>query len=264
MPSARSAVSTGSITVDLLAAQMAAFARMRIESQHRDHRIGDAEIATQRSMSDAQCPLERLWRDRIGDRAQRQVSGDQRDADDVVGQHHHHIAAGMVGEQFGSAAVGDAAFVDDGLVHRAGDQAIEFATQAVSGGLLQGADHGVGVAWVGRAEDGSRGVRDFNQREFTRACAVLIGCDQRQRQTERIGCGVQAARIGKNSQGVVARLLGEPHAQFRPDAGRFARDQREPDVRHRGSAAVGGVASAGVVSAGFCSSVARPLRMSRK
>ena len=34
--------------VDFLAAEMAGFAGVRIEAEHRDHRLGDAEVAAQR------------------------------------------------------------------------------------------------------------------------------------------------------------------------------------------------------------------------
>ena len=40
--------------VDFLAAEMAAFAGMRIEAEHGDARIGDAEIRAQRGVHDAQ------------------------------------------------------------------------------------------------------------------------------------------------------------------------------------------------------------------
>ena len=58
--------------------------------------VGDAEVVAQRAHAVMRSVRSSAGaRDRIGDRAQRQVRGRQRDADDVVGQHHHHLAPGL-------------------------------------------------------------------------------------------------------------------------------------------------------------------------
>ena len=219
--------------VDLLAAQVAALAGVRVQAQHRDHRRGDAEIVAQRRMRGPQHPAQQRRIDRIGDLAQRQVGGGQRDPDDVVGQHHHHLAAGMPGEQFGGAGVGDPAFVDGGLLHRPGDHAGEVAARAALGRREQGANHRMGVARIGPSEHGGVVVGNHAQRQVAGCPRRLVLVQQVERQRQRRGRGLQRGRIGESDQGAVgARPLGQAHAKFRSDPGRFARYQREPGQGH--------------------------------
>jgi hypothetical protein len=138
------------------------------------------EVAAQRSMGDAQRAFDDFRSDRVGDFAQWQMGRGQRNADDVVGEHHHHIAPGLRGEQLGRAGVGDAAFVDRGLMYGAGHHAIEIATQAARRGFVQGTDQGAGVTRIGSAEDGMRRVGDFPYRKFARVARRLACRHQRQ------------------------------------------------------------------------------------
>ncbi|KAG0774413.1 hypothetical protein G6F22_014079 [Rhizopus arrhizus] len=149
--------------VQFLAAQVAVFTGVRVQAEHGDARRRQAELAAQRGMHGTQGVFQAGCGDRIGHLAQRQVGGGQGHAHDGVGQHHHHLHPGLVGQQFGGAAVGDAAFVDDRLVHRAGDHALQFAAEAGSARALKRVDDRAGVGRVGVAKPAGHGIGDHAQ-----------------------------------------------------------------------------------------------------
>ncbi len=214
--------------VQLFAAEVAVLAGVRVQAEHRDARPGQAEVAAQRGMGGGDDLAQAIGGDGVGDIAQRQVGGGQGHAHVFVGQHHHHLDAGLVGQQFGGAAVGDAACVDRRLVHRAGDHAVESALQAGPAGAEQGVDHRAGVGRIGLAEAGRRGIADFAQAQVARCGGLGVLRQQVQGQVERGRGGAQHVRVGEHQQpAIAARLLDEADAQFRADPGRLARDQSE-------------------------------------
>ena len=84
-------------------------------------------------MQDADDLFQAVRGDGVGDLTQRQMSGGQRHAHAAAGQHHHHLGrVRALGQVFGVAGEGDAAVVDDSLVHRRGYHGGEFAGQAPS------------------------------------------------------------------------------------------------------------------------------------
>ncbi len=216
-------------------------------------------------MGDAQHRGESVDGDGVGHLPQGQVRGRQGDADDVVGQHHHHIAPRARGQQFGGAGVGDAAGIDRGLVHRSGDHAGELAPQAGIGRLLQRGDDGGGIAGIRPAEMGGRGVRHRAQAQIARRPDVLKLVEQAQRKAQPGRGGPHHFRVGESDQpAILAGLLGKADAEFGPDAGRLTRDQRQagqhaqpPGVGAGASAGAGAGALAGVPSVWACA----PVRM---
>ena len=151
--------------LDFLPAQVAILARMRVQAEHGDDRFGDPEVAAQGGIDDAQRAVECIGRDRIGDCAQRHMHGQQGDPHDPVGQHHHHLAPRMRGEQAGGAGEGDAALVDRGLVHGAGHHAVAIAVEAGLRGAGQRCDHRGRIRGFGNPEGGLVGMRDLDQFE---------------------------------------------------------------------------------------------------
>ena len=79
------------------------------------------------------------------------MGGGQGDPQLRRGQHHHHIGVSLVGQQFSGTDIGDAARIDIGLLYRAGNHALQIATEAVLPGSEQGVDGCPGIARVGAA-----------------------------------------------------------------------------------------------------------------
>ena len=111
--------------LDFLAAERAAFARVRIETGDGEARLGDSEIA----LEPAQAPLARAirsarWSARRGTSAKRQVRRDRDGAQRRTGEHHHDIAGrnpAALGDELGLAGMLEADGVELLLGHRAGD-----------------------------------------------------------------------------------------------------------------------------------------------
>ena len=90
--------------VDFFTAQVAAFARVRIQSKHQDARIAHAELRAQVSLDDAQHGFEASRRERGADLAQGQVGGGERHAQATSNkQHHGQLRARLLGQVFGVA-----------------------------------------------------------------------------------------------------------------------------------------------------------------
>lgn len=229
------ALQQGDDQVQLFTPQVAVFPRVRVQAKHRDARRGDAEVAVQGGVHGVQGARQPIGGEGIGHRAQRQVGGGQGHAHDVVGQHHHHLHAGLVGQQFGSATVGNAALVDHRLVHRAGYHALQFTGQAGLAGLQQRADHRAGIGRVGVAEARGDGIAHCAHTQIARLAGDGIFRQELQGQRQRRGGGVQGVRVGEGQQPALgARLLGKADAEFRTDPGGLARYQSE--LRdHRGN-----------------------------
>ena len=103
--------------LDFLAADLAAFARMRVQPRHGQPWRGQAELRDQRRMGDADARLEQFGRERGGHLGQRDVNGRRHHAQLVRGQHHHHLGhPGQMGEVFRMAGKGEARAVLQGLL----------------------------------------------------------------------------------------------------------------------------------------------------
>ena len=117
--------------LDFLAAEMAAFAGMRVQAAHQDARPAHREEAPQVGVQDAQHGLEPLRRDGGGHVLQREVRRGERHAQAAADQHHdRQRGAAACGEILGVAGERHARVVDDALVHRRGHHRVELAREA--------------------------------------------------------------------------------------------------------------------------------------
>ncbi len=131
---------------------MAGFAGVRVEAGDRDARPGDAELALQVGVQDANHLIEQFGRDGIGHLAQGQVGGGERHAQAAAGEHHHDLAgAAVVGQVFGVAGEGKAGVVDDALVHRRGDDGVIGPVHAARDRGVEQGQHVGAVAGVEHA-----------------------------------------------------------------------------------------------------------------
>ena len=82
---ATQAIECGLDDVDFLAPEVAGFAGMRIEPGHQDVRPGDAELALQVRVQDADHRIEQRRGNGVGHLAQRQMGGGERHAQAAAG-----------------------------------------------------------------------------------------------------------------------------------------------------------------------------------
>src|SRR5438876_7538840 len=80
----------GRYDVDFLAAEVTAFAGMRVESAYGDARRRDGEIPGERRRENLDRPDDRIARDRSSDVREREMGGDKRDAQSAADQEHDH------------------------------------------------------------------------------------------------------------------------------------------------------------------------------
>ena len=136
--------------VDFLAAHVPAFAGMGVEAADQDARRGNAELVDQVGMQDAGDPLQALRRDGVGDIAQGQVGGHQRNTQAMGGEHHHHLfGVGQLGQVFGVAREGDASLVDHAFVYGRCDHPGKVAVDAAGTCAVQGFQY---ISGVGRVQ----------------------------------------------------------------------------------------------------------------
>ncbi|MCY1275364.1 hypothetical protein D9M70_240070 [compost metagenome] len=218
---------------------------MGVEAADQDARLGDAELVAQVGVQDSGDPLQALGRYGVGDLAQRQVGGDQGDAQAAGGEHHHHLlGVGQFGEKFGVAGEGDAALVDHALVHRSGDHPGEGAVEAAPAGSGQGFQHVGGVRRVQLAafhRGAQRRVPDVQAAGGRRALRPVArpGFLQVDIQAQLRGALGQQRAAGDGDQRVRLRLAGEQQAQVGADAGRLAGGQGEESGCSHGADLVG-------------------------
>ena len=110
--------------VDVLAAEPAGFAGVRVEPGNDDDRSGDREIAAQRGIDNTPRMddyLARQCRDRL---AQREVDRHRYDAQIAARQHHHRriMGPGQLGEVFGMPGMAESGAIECILVDRVGDE----------------------------------------------------------------------------------------------------------------------------------------------
>jgi len=99
---------------------------------------------------------------------QRQMRGDERDAQFGRGQHHHHVAVRALRKKFSVAAEGFARVVDRRFLHRRGDQRIELAGHAAIRRARQRVQHVEGVARIRLAGNFSGAQRRFDHAQGSR------------------------------------------------------------------------------------------------
>ncbi|CUK09890.1 Uncharacterised protein [Achromobacter ruhlandii] len=135
--------------VEVLAAELAAFAGVRVQAGHRHARPGDPHLAAG-AVGQAHGGQFGFGRDARHDVRQRDVNGHQQHAQFVVGEHHGEVVGARAFRQdLGVAGVVDAGLVHRLLVQRRRDDGADAAGLGVVDG---GADVVVGGASGGRAD----------------------------------------------------------------------------------------------------------------
>ena len=157
---------------DLLAAEMAAFAGVRIEPADGDARLRDAELIAERAIDDRRASRRtRLVGQRSGNVGEREMRRDERDAQRRIGiaTHEHHDDARRVrarSEELGMAGERNARILDRALLHGRGDQRVErrrWRTRRWRRAACRGRCCAfVGSGRPGTAGDGQRAVPDFD------------------------------------------------------------------------------------------------------
>jgi len=158
--------------LDLLAPEMTALAGVRVEACDENARTGDAETAHEVCMQDAQRRRQRFAGDGSRHLTQRQMRRRERHPQPVAHQHHHDTRhACALGQKLGVAGERNAGVVDHPLVHRCGHHGIVASAAAASDRILQGRQHGAGVAQVELPR--LRGVREGYL--FERPVGAVVG-----------------------------------------------------------------------------------------
>ena len=220
--------------LDFLAAELAAFAGVRIQARDRHARPRDAHLATG-PVGQAQRAQLGLGRDARDDVGQRHVDGHQQHAQLVIGQHHGEVRrAGAFGQDLGMAGIVDAGQVHGMLVQWRGDDGADGARLGVVDGgadVVVGAASGLGAELPRRqvggqggtaADDldqagaqaglGRRGNLDHVQ---ARAQRGARGAARRRRRTPHAARAGPAHRLGRRFQGRCRRHRhGDAHGQL--------------------------------------------------
>ena len=134
-------------------------------------------------------------------------------------------APALLGQQFGGADVGDAAGIDAGLVHRAGDQPSNSPSMQPLRAAQQAVDDRACVGRIGAAKLHWGRLRLFDQRQFA-GRAMLAGLAQSQGQVERACGSGERVRVGDGDQigrqreaGPGERKARDRRRQARPEPG---------------------------------------------
>ena len=218
--------------VDLLAPEMAALAGVRIEAAH-----GDARRARCRTCDAVRAPTmtsvsaTRVARDRGGHVLQRQMRGDERDAQRRIGraadqQHHDARRVRALGEEFGVARERDARVHDHALLHRRGDERGERAGRAGVGRVFEHREHAVrvgGVGLPGRDRRGERLMPDFDDAARGRERQRIEFARSAARAPMRAARSASSARSPTMTRRAANGVLGVAHREHRAQFGTDAR-----------------------------------------
>ena len=211
-PLAASDSTAGPDDLDLLAAEVAALAGVRIQPADQDARRGKAKVLAQPSIEHDGRALERLARDGARHVGERQVSGRERDAQPSRDQQHHGMrVAALRSEILGMAPERYAGVVDRGFLDRRGDHRVEAAGQAALGGGVEQAEHVAGIGRVGMAGLDCAGEAHRQDRQRAgavrrRRCVALPGTE-RESQAEQGGPRREQVRVAGENQ--FRRPVGE-------------------------------------------------------
>ncbi len=210
--------------LDFFTAKNAAFPCMRIQSQHRNPWLCDSELGAQCGMQNAQADGERLAADRIRDGTQGQVSGRQCHPQARAGKHHHDACAGLFGQQFGGAAVGNSARIDAGFVDGAGDQPIAIAVDTGLTATRERSDYRPCIGRVSPAKARACGLLDRDQRQRAGSRRVVCG-QQFKRQAKCLRGRQHGVGIGVSHHIARQVALGQSHTQLRTNTAGLAGHQ---------------------------------------
>ena len=154
--------------VDLFGAHVSTFSRMRIQAANQNVWLFDAEFGLQVMMQDPDDLPQQCRGDGIRNGLNRQMGGHERNAHCLRRQHHHYFrAVRALFKEFRVPGKGDTRFVDDALVHGAGDQGSKFTLQATVAGAREGFHDVVAVFRAELAWNYRCTKRDRKNRERT-------------------------------------------------------------------------------------------------
>ena len=217
-PAAPEAFGGGCQHAGLLVTKEALLAGVRVERAERQPRLGDAEPLLQRGAGDLAGAHDPVGGEQQRHIAKRDVGGDQDHAQAVARQHHRDVAAaGEVRQPFGVSGKRKTGEMQGMLLHRCGDDGVDFAAQGEPGGLLDGASGDQPGFDRGRAHQPVRG-------------SPAAGAD-----------AVIDAQVGdlflRPDRGDLGINTGLEHGggDFRSDAPWIAQRDREPDARRHGA-----------------------------
>ena len=230
--------------VDFLAPEVAAFTRMRVESEHRHARSRDAESADEFGKEDREAARDACARDRRGYRGQGEVGGRERHTQRTCvafarrrDQHHHDVPGSACREELGVAGERDARVVDDALVQRRGHDRVELAIAGPVGGTREHLDDPARVARIELTRRHALRQRKRQHAQLARGTRrhvfIRVVRTQPQRNARGARRVLEQGRIDERDQIGLDRGRGEPCKQLRADARGLARGQREARQRSR-------------------------------
>ena len=111
----------------LLRAEQTSVARVGVERQHRNARLNNGEIATQRRAQTVQSLDDLLLRDRLRHLRQRNVNGHQTHAQHLAAHHHHRLALQLGSQKLGVTRIAEIVALHALLVDRSGNQNVDLA-----------------------------------------------------------------------------------------------------------------------------------------
>ena len=160
----------------LLAADRAAFASVRIQTEHEDPRVGYGEAPLQVRVHDSDQRLELLHVERVRDRTERKMRSRERDAQRLAREQHHRMSgAGELREKLRVTRETHAGGADDALLHGRGHERVRLAAEAKLGAAAQLLEHVSGVRNVEAARRDWGLERYREDLEHTRPMRLDLG-----------------------------------------------------------------------------------------
>ena len=214
--------------VPFFGAQMAAFARMGIQTADQNGGARNAEAGPQVAIENADDAAQQRRGDGSSHLRQGQVRGGQRHAQTFGGQHHHcKVHLTFLRQKFGVSGKRDAGVIDHALVHGRCHHRGDIALLAGPHGDPQRVEHIGSVRGVQRAglHWRAQGHRQHAQCAGRRGSGGKGGVEGQnlQRQAQQGGALHEELRVGDdNPFNAVVRVLRQLDAQVGTNAGGFA------------------------------------------
>ena len=168
---AAQALDCGDDDVDILAAERAILARMRIEAGYRDPRLVDAELSLQSPYGGARLGDDQFGREQVRHVAQRNVDRHRDRLEVGSDEHHGHAVAGdpaTLCDELRLPGVRETDRIELGLGDRTGDEARCGAAAGQADSHFQGIERRPRAVQIGTARDDFMSAADSDDRQGMR------------------------------------------------------------------------------------------------
>ena len=121
----------------LLCTEQTSVARVGVECQHRNTRLDNGKVATQRGAQTVQSLDDLLLRDRFRHLRQRNMNGHQTDTQNLAAHHHHRLALQLGSQKLGMSRIAEIVALNTLFIDRGSNQNIDIARLQITNGSLQ-------------------------------------------------------------------------------------------------------------------------------